>query len=79
VAAIEQALGKPIAPELVARITQGTDELSLVRSGLEDTMRRAYNEIRSVWRTRSEVSDLRTAAFVVALEKIARTYEEMGV
>ena len=79
VTAIEQALGKPIAPELVARITQGTDELSLVRSGLEDTMRRAYNEIRSVWRTRSEVTDLRTAAFVVALEKIARTYEEMGV
>ncbi len=77
--AIEQATGRKLAPELTARITQGTDELSLVRSGLEDTMRKAYNEIRTVWRTREAVQDLRTAAFVVALEKIARTYSEMGI
>ena len=58
---------------------RGAEELDLVRSGLDDTMRRGYQEIREVRLSRQDVPDLRTAAFVVAIEKIALTYIEMGI
>jgi glutamate dehydrogenase (NAD(P)+) len=51
-------------------------ELNLVRSGLDDTMREAYQQIRDIWRGRPEVPDLRTAAFIVAIEKVAHYYAE---
>ncbi|GMV94254.1 MAG: glutamate dehydrogenase [Candidatus Hydrogenedentota bacterium] len=75
---IEEMTGTSAPPHLKARITHGADEVDLVRSGLDDTMRRAYNEIRDVYLSRKEVADLRTAAFVVAIGKIARTLLEMG-
>lgn len=75
---IEAMLGRAVPPELAAKVKRGADELDLVRSGLDDTMRRAYQEIREVWHRRRGVPDLRTAAFVVAIEKIARSYLEMG-
>ena len=40
-------------------------------------MRQAYNEMREVLLRRDEVHDLRTAAYVVAIEKIAQSYREM--
>ncbi len=79
VGAIERALGKRIDSDLVSKICCGADELSLVRSGLDDTMCRAYQQIREVFWSREAVKDFRTAAFVVALEKIARAYQEMGI
>jgi len=50
-----------------------------VRSGLDDTMRQAYNQIREIFLERDNVPDLRTAAYVLAIEKIAASYIEMGV
>ncbi len=79
VEAIEAAAGRSVPTELRQRLTHGADEMDLVRSGLDDTMRLAYGEIREVYISRNDVPDLRTAAFVVAIEKIARTYQEMGV
>ena len=79
VAAIEGAMNTTVPSGLADRICSGADELSLVRSGLDDTMRRAYREIREIYWSRDNISDLRTAAFVVALEKIARAYQEMGI
>ncbi|MCG8671895.1 MAG: hypothetical protein MI867_21000, partial [Pseudomonadales bacterium] len=55
------------------------DELNLVRSGLEDTMREAYQEIRQLWRERPEVPDLRTAAYVLAIQKIAHYYTHFAL
>ncbi|MAE69596.1 MAG: hypothetical protein CME06_03900 [Gemmatimonadetes bacterium] len=57
---------------------KGGLKIDLVRSGLDDTMRKAYGEIREVWHGEEAVEDLRTAAFVVAIEKIARHFMEMG-
>jgi glutamate dehydrogenase/leucine dehydrogenase len=54
-------------------------KLDLVRSGLDDTMRQAYNQIREIFLERDNVPDLRTAAYVLAIEKIAASYIEMGV
>ncbi|MBL68482.1 MAG: glutamate dehydrogenase [Verrucomicrobiales bacterium] len=75
--AIEEATGKTISDSIKKRLVQGADELDLVRSGLDDTMRSAYNQIRDVYLAREEVEDLRTASFVVAIEKIAACYQSM--
>jgi len=79
VAAIEGALDRKVPDDLATRITGGASELDLVRSGLDDTMCRAYRETREVFRSREQVTDLRAAAYVVSLEKIARAYTEMGI
>jgi glutamate dehydrogenase (NAD(P)+) len=55
----------------------GASEADLVDSGLEDTMVTAYEEIRNLAGTRH--TDLRTAAFVVAIDKVAQTYLDRGI
>ena len=76
---LEKMLGTTVPPELRAQLTTGSDELALVRSGLDDTMRNAYNKIRDIFNTRDDVVDLRTAAFVCGIERIAKRYESMGI
>jgi glutamate dehydrogenase (NAD(P)+) len=53
-------------------------ELEYVRAGLADTMALAYREIRELWRSRN-IPDLRTAAYVLAIDKIASIYESQGI
>lgn len=55
------------------------DGLILVRSGLDDTMRMAYQEIRETFRSDEKISDLRTACYVASIRKIARSYVDIGV
>ena len=55
------------------------DELALVNSGLEDTMRSAYRDIRQVMKNRKKIDDLRMACFVIAIEKIAQSYLDLGI
>ena len=40
-------------------------------------MREAYNQIRQIYLERDSVEDLRTASFVLAIEKIAACYQSM--
>jgi glutamate dehydrogenase (NAD(P)+) len=58
---------------------EGADELSIVNAGLEKTMVVGYQEIRETLRQQPEVEDLRTAAFLNAINKVARSYLECGV
>ncbi|MBK6622703.1 MAG: Glu/Leu/Phe/Val dehydrogenase [Saprospirales bacterium] len=60
-------------------IAKGADEIDLVRSGLEETMINAYNQIREVYKRKKKISDLRTAAFVNAISKVGSDYLNMGV
>jgi glutamate dehydrogenase (NAD(P)+) len=76
---IEAMVDKPVPEDLRVSLSFGADELDLVRSGLDDTMRQAYNQIREIFLERDNVPDLRTAAYVLAIEKIAASYIEMGV
>ena len=77
VAAIEEATGKPLSDITKGKLIAGPDEIDLVRSGLDDTMRGAYNRIRDIYLERDKVVDLRTAAFVLAIEHIADCYQSM--
>ena len=58
---------------------RGAGELELVRSGLDDTMRTAYQAMAEIWRTRDDVHDLRTAAYLVAIDKVAASYRAKGL
>ena len=58
---------------------KGADELELVRSGLDDSMRAAYQSMRNIWHTRADVKDLRTAAYLVAIERVAESYRTKGL
>ncbi len=79
VEALETLTDKTVPVKLRKEIFRGADELDLVRSGLDDTMREAYQEIRETMKRFPQVSDLRTAAFITAIEKISRTHMEMGI
>ncbi len=76
--AMEQLTGKSVPPHLKLDIIHGADELDLVRSGLDDTMRLAFQEIAEVKNRMPEVADYRTASYIVALQKIGTTHNEMG-
>ncbi|MHA3977557.1 Glu/Leu/Phe/Val family dehydrogenase [Halovulum sp. GXIMD14794] len=62
-----------------AKYLRGAGELELVRSGLDDTMRGAYQAMREVWHTRQDVEDLRTAAYLVSIERVALSYQSKGL
>ncbi|RJE82873.1 Glu/Leu/Phe/Val family dehydrogenase [Paracoccus onubensis] len=57
----------------------GADELELVRSGLDDTMREAFGKMKEVWVNNSKVDDMRTAAYVVAIRRISNVYGSLGL
>jgi glutamate dehydrogenase (NAD(P)+) len=77
--AIESATGTQFTDNDRASFVTAHDELSIVNSGLEETMAVAYRELREALRVQPALGDLRTAAFFVAIEKVARSYLELGV
>ncbi len=77
--ALEAMTGRSVPPQIRRNLTIETDELALVRSGLDDTMRLAYQEISEAFHAEPGIPDFRTAAFYVAIKKIAQTYSDMGV
>ena len=76
---LENVSGQKLSETFKQRYLHGAGELELVRSGLEDTMRGAYQDMRKVWHERSDVKDLRTAAYLVAIGKVADGYRSMGL
>lgn len=79
VSAVEEITGKNLSDHQREVIVRGADEIDLVNSGLEETMSYAYNEIREIWKSKKEIEDLRTAAFISAINKIAVSYAELGI
>ncbi|HEX5032594.1 MAG TPA: Glu/Leu/Phe/Val dehydrogenase [Candidatus Eisenbacteria bacterium] len=79
VRAIEQATGQGLADSERKRLIRGPDEEDLVNSGLEEIMSGAFQQIRKVQTANLKIPDLRTAGFILAIDKIARSYLELGV
>ncbi|MEM9846138.1 MAG: Glu/Leu/Phe/Val dehydrogenase [Pseudomonadota bacterium] len=75
----DHGVGWTMSPGFKEKYLKGADELELVRSGLDDTMRQAYQDMREVWHTRDDVKDLRTAAFLVSIGKVAESYQALGL
>ncbi len=74
-----QGLGWKLSADFKEKFLQGSDELALVRSGLDDTMRTAYQAMREVWHGRADVTDLRVAAYIVAIGRVAAAYKSKGL
>jgi len=68
-----------MTPNFKDKYLRGAGELELVRSGLDDTMRTAYQAMRDVWRGRDDVKDLRTAAYLVSIDRVAASYRAKGL
>ena len=77
--AIEHVMERSFTDSDKRLFSKATDEIDIVRSGLEGSMVDGYREIRVVCKRKSRISDLRTAAFAVALRKVAGSYESLGI
>jgi glutamate dehydrogenase (NAD(P)+) len=78
-AQIEGLTGKKVSEKEKEYILHGADEVDLVYSGLEETMIAATHEIMNEWKNNPDIPDMRTAAYVVAINKVATTYAELGI
>ena len=77
--AVEQATSTQFGPDEALLLTTGAAEADLVDSGLEDTMCQAYAEIREIGAAHGDEIDLRTAAYVCAIDKIVAAYSHLGI
>jgi glutamate dehydrogenase (NAD(P)+) len=77
--ALQHLTGAELPSHLKDPLTNGADELALVRSGLDDSMRMAFQAIKQMRDSGPSIQDYRTAAYVVAVEKISRYYLDIGV
>jgi glutamate dehydrogenase (NAD(P)+) len=75
----DKGLGWTLSPGFKDSYLRGAGELDLVRSGLDDTMRAAYQAMREVWHGREDVHDLRVAAYIVSIGRVAATYVSKGL
>ena len=76
---MEELSGKKVDIEEKEFIMHGADEVDLVHSGLEETMITATHEIMDVWKANPQIPDMRTAAYVVAINKVGTSYAELGI
>lgn len=76
---VEELTGKSVSARDRAMLIKGADEVDLVRSGLEETMINSYQQFIQIYKRRKNITDLRTAAFVCALNKVANDYTTLGV
>lgn len=79
---LERAANISMSDSFKSKYLSGADELSLVRSGLDDTMRGAYGQMRELWHDRRMSSpefDLRTAAYVISIGRVADSYKSLGL
>lgn len=76
---VESLTGKKVSAAERKLIAHGPDEVDLVYSGLEDSMIVSYNEIREMRLSNKKITDLRTAAFANAINKIGDSYLQLGI
>jgi glutamate dehydrogenase (NAD(P)+) len=77
--AVENVTGRTMSEQQISAFSRGPDEIDLVNSGLEETMTQAWREINETREWLGAAADLRTAALVTAIEKIATAYRERGI
>ena len=76
---IEELTGKKVSNSEKEIIAHGPDEIDLVHSGLEETMITATREIMDIWKANPSIPDMRTAAYVCAINKVGTSYAELGI
>lgn len=75
---IENATGEQFTDLEKDALIRGASERDLVLSGLEETMVEAYHAMNKT-RKDKNIQSLRTAAFILAIERIAVSYMDLGI
>lgn len=76
---IEDLTGKSVSERERKFIAHGADEVDLVYSGLEETMHAALHEVRTIMVSHKDIHDMRTAAYVCAIDKVGAAYDQLGI
>lgn len=79
ISAMEALTEKKVPDDMDREISRGASELDLVRSGLDDTMRTAFQDLREIMKSYPHIKDFRTAAYAIAITKIAQSYYDLGL
>jgi glutamate dehydrogenase (NAD(P)+) len=77
--AMESATGKRFSSTERQKLAAGAGEEDLVSSGLEETMVTSWHAIKETHARLGTAIDARTAAFVLAIDKIAVSYQDLGI
>jgi glutamate dehydrogenase (NAD(P)+) len=75
---ITRLTGKTLPPADAALLLQAPNEIDFVRTALENTMANSYEKIREPWRRRG-LPDIRTSAYLTAIESVASSYALDGI
>ncbi len=76
---MESLTNKKVSDSERKFIMHGPEEVDLVHSGLEETMITATREIMEIWKNNPDIPDMRTAAYVCAINKVGTSYAELGI
>jgi glutamate dehydrogenase (NAD(P)+) len=76
--AVESLAGRRLGESERRAITEGPREIDFVRSALAETMEKAYQQVRELWKRRA-LPDLRTAALGFAITRVAQSYLAQGI
>ena len=71
--------GNTMPAKYKSNFLDGVDEIDLIRSGLDDMMIDGFQEVKKEFIDNEKILDFRTAAYKVAIEKIAMSYDSIGL
>ena len=77
--AIESMTGKTMPAKYKSNFHNGIEEIDLIRSGLDDMMIDGFQNVKKEFLKTDKIPDFRTAAFKAAIEKIALSYDFIGL
>ena len=75
---IESSTGKRVSSKTKNMLNQGPTELDLVRSGLEDMMTEAYENMSIIW-NENNYPTLRSTAYIYSIKKLIESYKSIGI
>ena len=78
ISVIESSTGAKISSQTKNLLNQGPSEIDLVRSGLEDMMTEAYENMSEIW-NQNNYDSLRTTAFIYSIKKLIKSYKNIGI
>ena len=78
ISVIESSTGAKISSQTKDLLNQGPSEIDLVRSGLEDMMTEAYENMSEIW-NQNNYDSLRTTAFIYSINKLIKSYKNIGI
>ena len=78
ISVIESTTGAKVSSQTKDLLNQGPSEIDLVRSGLEDMMTEAYENMSEIW-NQNNYDSLRTTAFIYSIKKLIKSYKNIGI